>query len=45
MDAAKNKVRAAKTAEEMKELETHVDEAQKKFDEQYEICREVLEEK
>jgi len=45
LDAAKNRVRAAKTADEMKELETFVDEAQKKFDEQYEICREVLEER
>lgn len=45
LDAAKNRVRAAKTADEMKELEQFVDEAQKKFDEQYELCREVLEER
>jgi len=45
LDAAKNRVRAAKTAEEMKELEHFVDEAQKKFDEQYELTREILEER
>jgi endophilin-B len=45
LDAAKNRVRAAKTADEMKELEQFVDEAQKKFDEQYELVREMLEEK
>lgn len=45
LDAAKNRVRAAKTADEMKELEQFVDEAQKKFDVQYELCREVLEER
>jgi endophilin-B len=45
LDAAKNRVRAAKTADEMKELEQFVDEAQKKFDEQYELVREMLEER
>lgn len=45
LDAAKNRVRAAKTAEEMKSLEGFVDEAQKKFDEQYELVREMLEER
>lgn len=45
LDAAKNRVRAAKTAEEMKDLEHFVDEAQKKFDEQYELTREILEER
>jgi len=45
LDAAKNRVRAAKTADEMKELEQFVDEAQKKFDEQYELTREILEDR
>ena len=45
LDAAKNRVRAAKTAEEMKDLEQFVDEAQKKFDEQYELTREILEDR
>jgi len=45
LDAAKNRVRAAKTADEMKDLEHFVDEAQKKFDEQYELTREILEER
>merc|ERR1712188_42329 len=39
-EAAKRKV-----LDKQQELEQFVDEAQKKFDEQYELCREVLEER